>query len=199
MNDAQIQVLVLTVVAVLVFLAVRKIRRGLQEDEAKADAEQKEQIAEGVKRGVLHLNGTPICVSCGGQATEPTVVTGRPWFDQIPIIQHVNRLYGLPWRYTVVEAPELGARFCVNCKRMAREKLEQAHAQIRAEHAQFNADQQDKLAMLDNGGLEDLVAKRVGEIRRAVGIGRSILTVGESETHQLPLTSSASQRAEEVN
>lgn len=109
------------------------------------------------------------CEVCGAEATHLGVVTGRSWFDRMPFLSRLNTLYGMPWRYTVVDDWSKGRRLCAVHHTCAVQRLEQAHAQMRNDHAQFNAQQHQKISMLDQG-LIQLVREDQELIKQTIGL-----------------------------
>lgn len=145
------------VVAVLVFRYVRS--RKVQEQEKK-EAELKAE--EGIAQGVLARD--PVtgeiysrCIICGGHASTYAPISGSSWMDRLPLL---NRLFGLPPRYTIIDDMENGPQYCKIHKEVAVKKLEQFHAALRAERSRFNAEQADKVAQMDAGGLHQIVSEQ---------------------------------------
>lgn len=178
-----------------VFVWNRNQRTSIKE----ADDERKKAIEHGVKQGILNEYGEPLCVVCKQVATKNAVRTGRSWIDSIPILSLLNKLYSMPWRYTVVEDQEGGHRYCAAHRRAAEQRLEQMHARMRSDHAAFNASQQQKIAMLDQGGLDQLLREDTEVIQREIGLSGSMrrsldsrghITTGEADkVHVLPVRS----------
>lgn len=188
-------------VALLLFFAAFYFiaNRSSKKQQVVVEEEREKHVKIGIEKGVLNEYGEPMCVVCGQTATRYGVLTGRAWFDRIPLIARLNTLYAMPWRYTVVDDYEAGHRLCGIHRRAAEHRLEQAHAQMRSDHAQFNAQQQQKVAMLDQGGLEQLLREDTEEIKRKIGfrgvVVRTFERLPEHAVHVLPVTST--DRADE--
>jgi hypothetical protein len=185
----------LGLVVALVLGAVRWNRRQ-QEVEAAREQERKDTLRDAVARGVLHPDGSPVCLGCGGVATLPPLRTGRPWFDQLPGFRVLNSLWVVSPRLIVVEAPELGPCFCATCQPIARDWLEHGHTKLRATRSTFNSREQAAIAELD-AGVATCVNKRVEQTRSAVDRMQRYELPPESDTHQLPLLTSGGSRIED--
>jgi hypothetical protein len=186
-----------------VFLANRKRTELESGDPSEStDRTRAQAVALGVEAGILNRDGEPLCVVCDAVATRCTVRTGKSWFDKIPFLSMLNRLNAMPWRYTVEDDWEAGYRLCAVHRRAAEQRLEQLHHKIRAEHANFNAQQQQKIAMLDQGGLEQLLREDAEQIQRSIGL-RGALRASldsvetEAEVHMLPVRSTKERRMDE--
>lgn len=165
--------------------------RASRRQEAKEQLLVDNAISEGVAAGVLNESGHPLCAVCGQVATRYGVVTGRSWFDKIPILSRLNQLYSMPWRYTVEDDYENGYRLCSVHRRAAEHRLEQLHSQMRSDHADFNAKMRQKIAMMDQGGLIALLREDSEEIKRSIGFRGVVRRSVESrqlthEVHILP-------------
>lgn len=144
-------------------LAFSVIRSRRSRKEQKLEEEQREKkVQEGIDQGVLAKN--PLtdevycrCIVCGGKAVESTPTSGVSWMDKLPLL---NRLFSLPPRYTIVNELGEGFTYCKIHKEVAVKKLEQFHAALRAERSQFNAQQADKVAQMDGGGLHQIVLEQ---------------------------------------
>jgi hypothetical protein len=145
---------------ILVLVAIRSVRtrRRLRAEEEDRD----KKIQEGIDQGVLAKN--PLtdevyarCVVCGLKATTFAPTSGVSWMDNLPLL---NRLFSLPPRYTIVDAEDDHFLFCKIHKDVAVKKLEQFHAALRAERSQFNAQQADKVAQMDAGGLHQVLLEQ---------------------------------------
>lgn len=130
-------------------------------------AERAVEIEKGVERGVCNERGERLCVVCGEVATSYSVRTGSPWWDIAPFV-FLSKLYALPQKYTVIDDPDNPV--CTLDRRAAVQRLEQEHARLRAEHSRFNARQEQKVLMLDQGGLLQLVREDREEIKRQIGL-----------------------------
>lgn len=147
-------------IGVMAILIIRSIRsRKIAEQEKK---ENELKAEEGIAAGVLAKD--PItgevyskCIVCGGRATTYAPISGASWMDKLPLL---NRLFGLPPRYTIVDDVENAFQYCKIHKEVAVKKLEQFHAALRAERSRFNADQADKVAHMDAGGLHQIVSEQ---------------------------------------
>jgi len=144
---------------------------------AKEDEERSAAIKAGVDQGILNEHGQPLCVVCGEVATHPTPRTGRMWIDKIPGLRMLNDLTAMPWRYSVEDDYDAGPRLCKPHRRSAVQHLNRVHAAMRAEHAEFNARQEQKVHMLDQGGLERLVLQEAREIKQQLGLGTAMRTL----------------------
>jgi len=166
--------------------------------------ERKARIEEGVARGECNEFGEALCTVCGAIALHPSPVTGRMWFDKIPGLRMLNELMAMPWRYTITD-DELGAlRLCSRHRRAAERRLRELHSQLRAEHAQFNSRQHEKLDLLDRGGLEKMLLEDERVIKQQLGyaseVRKSLRNATSSSVdalHVLPGRSSITTEAEE--
>jgi len=122
----------------------------------------------------------PSCVICSRPATCYPIRTGRSWFDGVWFLSWINSLQAMPRRYTIVEDWGAGFKYCVTCQHNSRVKMQQAHADIRAAHAQFNADQEAKLAALEHGALDQSLRADFDKMLRDMG-----LVGGSSQPKQL--------------
>jgi len=148
-------------------------------------------IEEGVKKGILAVDGRVICVTCKEPTSDPqaTPRTGRTWIDKLPGLSWLDRLYSLPSRYGIEDNDQLGQRLCPSCKRSAVEILHNFHSQLRAEQAKFNASQRQKIETMERGGLEKMVASQIEEAQQALGIvayRRQLMRQEEPEAVSLP-------------
>ena len=174
-------------IAFAVWLASRSSKKREEDERAKVE----KAVSEGIEQGILNKYGEPMCVICGQVATRYGVVTGRSWFDKLPIVSRLNTLYSMPWRYKVEDDYERGHRLCTLHRKAAERRLDQLHAQMRSEHAQFNASLQQKVELMDQGGLDQLLREDTEEIKRSIGfkgvVRRSVeARFGEHEVHVLP-------------
>lgn len=144
-----------------VILAVRVTRRR----DIELETERQAKIRELAATGAVDEYGQNVCVICGAPATRLTVRTGRPWFDSIPLLATLNRLWGMPWKYAIVDDRELGGRLCSSHRRSAEAKLERIHSSWRSRHAEFNAAIQEEALMLDQGGLEQILREEQTKIK----------------------------------
>jgi hypothetical protein len=198
-NDAPVWVTPLAVgalgLAVVLIMAFTRYRSWQQ---AKTDAEERKAlIQKGVQQGVLNEYGEPLCRICGQVATKRPVKTGRSWFDQLPFFRGLNRLYAMPMRYSVVEEREAHPQLCSAHRSAAEQRLEHFHATLRSEHSRFNADQEQKVEMMNQGGLLQLLREDSERIRQHIGLGitrpRKVLDsasqLGRPDLHVLPAQS----------
>ena len=163
--------------------------------------EREERIQAGVQAGAMSELGDLLCVICkklgmSTEATEYSIVTGRPWYDKL--FDGLNNLYAMPWRYKVTDDVDRGYRLCATHRRMAVRHLKHAHAQLRSEHANFNADKEQRVAALDQGGLEQLVLEDAEIIQRGIGSRNSALRIETTrllepptDIHRMPVTSTS--------
>lgn len=147
--------------ALVLLLAVLRARRSRKEQE-REELERAKKEEEGIALGVLARDPVsgevyPRCVICGGKAVSRAPVSGVSWMDQLPLL---NRLFSLPPRYTIVDNEDDGPQYCKIHKGVAIKKLEQFHAALRAERSQFNANQADKVAQMDAGGLHQILLEQ---------------------------------------
>lgn len=145
-------------ILIFALIASRKRRKAAQAEEA----EHERKVQEGIERGDLARD--PItgevysrCIICGGKASAFSPTSGVSWMDKLPLL---NRLFSLPPRYTIVDNAEGHLQYCKIHKEVAVKKLEQFHAALRAERSQFNAQQADKVAQMDAGGLHQIVLEQ---------------------------------------
>lgn len=145
------------IIALTAFRSIRARKR------LKAEEEEREaKVQEGIDRGELARDPVtgevyPRCIVCGGKATTQAPISGQSWMDKLPLL---NRLFGLPPRYTIIDNVEGGFEYCKIHKDVAVKKLEQFHAALRAQRSEFNAQQADKVAQMDAGGLHQLVLEQ---------------------------------------
>lgn len=187
-----VKVVVLLVFFVLVTFGVAVLHRISRKERQQRFEDHKKEIAKGVELGVMNEHGESLCVVCGAIAKHPTLVIGRAWFDRIPILSSLNRLYAMPWRYSVVDDWTRGLRLCDRHHDTGRERLEEVLATMRAEHARFNSTQQEKVQVLAQGGLEQLLIEDVERIRKGFGLRgklRRVMSNGsdDDDVHVLPL------------
>ena len=131
--------------------------RTSKKSQSQRDKERDEQIKVGVRRGICDDSGNPLCKICKVTsneekiATEYTPVTGRPWWDELPIVSRIRELYALPDRYMVIDDYAQELRLCSQHKKMAVTRLKAFHAELRAEHSRFNAEQRERVDYMDQG------------------------------------------------
>jgi hypothetical protein len=145
---------------VLVMMAISIYRN--KKARIEAEAEQEQLIKEGIERGDIARN--PLtgeihtrCIICGGKATYYAPQSGISWMDQLPLL---NRLYCLSPRYILEDNEDGHLQYCRSHYSMAIKRLEQFHSELRAQSAQFNADQADKVAHMDAGGLVQIIREQ---------------------------------------
>jgi hypothetical protein len=121
--------------------------RGKREAEQASERAELEKL---VKAGLRTADGHNACMVCGVTATEYMPISGSSWMDKLPLL---NRLFSLPPRYVIED--NLGGDLCL-CKihkAVAVRRLEEFHAGLRAERAQFNAGHEERVAAMDGGEL----------------------------------------------
>lgn len=123
-------------------------------EDARLEQERAEKIRQSFEAGETDEHGNPKCVVCGARATCYTVRTGQHWSADIWFVRTLNRLWALPWRYTIVDDEELGPRLCSAHRRSAEAKLDHVHNGWRSRHASLNAAIHEESSVLDQGGLE---------------------------------------------
>jgi hypothetical protein len=145
----------------------------------------------------------PRCLICASVATHYAVVTGRSWFDRIPFLRWISQLQAMPWRYAIIEDWHQGLKYCAPHRRDAESILEQAHAKMRAEHAEFNARQQAKITVLDHGGLDQMLRRDFESILESIGLAAKSETTQPrqleavaSVVHMMPVASTGKDSAE---
>lgn len=145
----------------LVIIVVWRIRsRRADQEETER---QREVVDRGIRAGILTPDGTGrACVvcACTGRttvATEYIPISAASWMDKLPLL---NRLFSLPPRYVIEDDVASDLALCRSHKQVAVKKLEEFHALIRAERARFNAQQEDKVAHMDGGGLMRVVEEQ---------------------------------------
>ncbi len=146
-------------------------QRRARDEQEQAELQRTRMLSEAVARGVTDEYGNPLCAVCGDHAEHYLVGTGRPWFDRLPFVSRTQRLYALPWRYVVIDLPHLGPRLCAVHHRAAVQRLEAIHAELRAEHSRFNAKVQQRVAVLERGGLEQLLREDDADTKEILGLG----------------------------
>jgi len=159
----------------LVSLVGYRLRRGVTARRSvEQDAEQRaeeEQIERGVAEGLLGRDAIsgeafPRCKICGGRAVTLGPCTSVSRLDRLPML---NTLFSLPPRYVIEDAPALTYTYCAVHKAVAVKKLEQFHAGLRADRAEFFASQADQVAMMDGGGIERSVKKQYADVAERLG------------------------------
>jgi hypothetical protein len=141
------------------------------------------------------------CVICGKLATRFGVYTGRSRFDRIPLLSWVRKLQAMPWGYAVKERTMGRKVYCEAHRQDAEGLLEEAHAELRAAHAAFNAAQQQKVTALDHGGLDqrlranfDAILDRLGLLEKGAAQAqpRQLEQVA-SNVHVMPVASTGGE------
>ena len=160
------------VTAVVIFIALMLLTRRHKRVKSVEDEELAAKIQIGVENGVLNTYGQPLCVICGKVATRSTPKTGKMWVDKIPGLSLLNELTSMPPRYTIEVTYDDGYRLCLSHYKSAITKLKRFHAQLRSDHARFNSEQQEKVELLDQGGLEKLIKRQAAEIKENLGLVR---------------------------
>lgn len=162
-------VLVLFIVGVLVFSVrgERQRAKQMKEDDMARHQAQK-------ARGEVDDHDRPLCLICGDVASRYVPVIDRPWFDKLPLISWVNRLYALPWRYSVVYDVSSGPRLCATHGNLAVEKMEHFVADVRAKHAEFNHEQQQLVMAMNRGGLEESLKDAERQVQARFGASRLV-------------------------
>lgn len=147
MDDRLLSVLFVLVAFIVAVGFVAWRQRGAR---AKAREAEEAHLQELVRAGVRKADGSFACLVCGLTATEYMPVSGVSWMDKLPLL---NRLYSLAPRYVIED--NIGGDLCL-CrlhKAVAVRRLEEFHAMLRAERAQFNAHHEEKVAAMDGGEL----------------------------------------------
>jgi len=144
------------VLLLLVGLLARVTRKRRASEEKVKEDEEEKRLALGVGTGELRrdeLTGTVFvpCTVCGKPASERAPRSGISWMDKLPLL---NRLHSLAPRYILEETLEGPYEFCPIHKNVAVKKIEEFHASLRSERAQFNSMQEDKVAQMDGGALK---------------------------------------------
>jgi hypothetical protein len=144
--------LILFVIVVMIVFFALRAKRSRQRDEVEGD----EQIKRGLEAGDLarhHITNEVFikCVICGEPATELPPKTGKSWMDRIP---QLKQLFSLPPRYIIEDNEHGQFKYCPIHKELAVTKLEEAHALLRAQRAQFITGQANRVAHMDSKGIE---------------------------------------------
>jgi hypothetical protein len=137
-----------------------------KKDEEEASYVQR-ALEEGVRTGELTEDGLRACVVCGAAATSFFPISASSWMDRLPLL---NRLFSLPPRYVIVDDLARGTCLCRAHKEYSVKKLEEFHAMLRAERAQFNAAQADKVSQMDTGGLQQCLNEHHIGTKRMLGM-----------------------------
>ncbi len=140
-----------------------------------------------------------LCKGCGEQPrTHPKPELGRIWFDRVPLISWVGRLYGAPAKLTV-RIPRLGVEhYCRECQADAVTDLELVIADniavlakvankqsLHASHVNATLDQRLRKQ------LEERKQKTVEEFGAAPEPPRpQLVSSSEADTHSLPAMTS---------
>lgn len=174
---------VLSFVVLFILWRVRETRRQDKEQERNAKL-----IEQGIKDGKLTKDGQPACVVCGAAAAHLLLKTGRTWMETAWGLRTLNRLYAMPWRYRIEDDWEGGPMLCTAHRRVAEQKLEQIHAKWRAEHSEFNAKQQQKIAALEQGGLVQIIIEDTEAIQQSIGLRGAMRRTLDSQVRMLKNT-----------
>lgn len=157
--------------AIIIFVVLVVTTRRHKRVKAVEDEELAANIKTGFDKGILNANGQPLCIACSKVATYCTPKTGKMWVDKIPGLSLLNELTSMPPRYSIELSDDDGPRLCASHYKSALTKLKRFHAQLRSDHARFNSEQQEKVELLDQGGLEKLIKRQAAEIQENLGIG----------------------------
>jgi hypothetical protein len=178
MNDAIATLLVWFSIAVFVvvlgFVANRARTKGIAENAA----EKQKKIKDGLASGTTDEHGNPICIVCHTQlATCPGVITGRTWGDGW--LDWLKRLYAVPPRFKVVDAPSDRRIYCQLCYQTAQIIMEQLLARLRSKLTQFNSGQLQEITAYEQGGLESAVRKWREETEQRIALFSTIQRTAE--------------------
>lgn len=153
MDDRIIAIVVLVGILVLAASAAVSISRG---------SSRKHITREDIE----HM---AVCVICGRQAEEYAPISGVSWMDKLPLL---NRLHSLSPRYTIEDNREGDLCLCKLHKKGAVRMLEQFHAGLRFDRAQFNAEQEGQVIRMDGGSL---FQKMTEQHKQHIKVTREIL------------------------
>lgn len=172
------------------------IWRSMNRQVERAEEEHAARIMTLHAEGRVTADGEPICMveGCSKIARRPMPIIDQPAWDKIWFIRWIHKLYAMPWRYAVSFDYELGHQvLCVSHGKQCVEKAEHFIATIRAEHAEFNARQLDKVAIMNNGGLHECLRASQEKIHTAFSVSAiSYREEREDSTFALPTTTSDS-------
>jgi hypothetical protein len=146
------------------------------------------------------------CIICGKEATRYGVCTGRSWFDRIPFLSWISQLQAMPWRYSIAEEWSGQLKYCEAHRKNAESTLEQAHQALRAELAEFNLGQQQRITDLDHGELDQILRRSFDAMLVRLGLAGTIaatVTRPQLETttttkaiHVMPVATTGPEGAE---
>ncbi len=199
-------ILGLFVVSVLVVILVRSARKKRALVPSTAELERDLHIETGIEKGELvkdPLTGDvyPTCVVCGERATERVPTSGVSWMDTLPLL---NRLHSLAPRYVIEFREDVPLEMCKLHRQVAVKKLEEFHAVLRAERAQFNSAQEDKVAQMDGGALKRGLREHYQTVRPSLTLRAEpapvprLVAPAPAASAPMIVTSSSSKAKEDV-
>lgn len=168
MDERLVGVLVTLGLFILSICVLVIYQRAKRKDIRTVEAEQ--NLERLIAMGLRTPEGGPVCIVCRIRATEYAPITGVSWMDKLPLL---NRLYSLAPRHVIVDNIEGDFCFCRLHKQMAVSQLEKAHAQLRADRAKFNAEQETRIASLDGGELLQHIIKMHRDHMRSLKLDMS--------------------------
>ena len=125
-----------------------------------------------VSMGIRTEDGQSTCVVCRLRATEYAPITGVSWMDKFPLL---NRLYSLAPRHVIVDNVDGDLCYCALHRQLAVAILDEAHAQMRADRARFNAAQAQRVIALDGGEVLQLLIEKHRDHMRLLGLSETPL------------------------
>lgn len=125
-------------------------RRWTEPQRRLREAQAVSELDRLIEAGLRTPDGEPACVVCRMTASEFFPISGVSWMDRLPLL---NRLFSLPPRYVIVDNVGGEACLCKIHKAVAVRRLEEFHAELRAERAKFNAMHEQRVAAMDGGEL----------------------------------------------
>lgn len=152
MSEMLQQALTLAVLALVVGGGIWVARKNNAEVK-RLEEEEESRFQDAIARGELTQDGKPVCKGCGAAASECVPRTGT---ELVASRSKELDLTEMPWRYVILGDDD-EAELCKPCRRIAINQLHALHAGLRADHAKYAAHLQQKLHMLERGGLVSLV------------------------------------------
>lgn len=186
MTNETIRALSIALIAVAIAAAIVALVKHRAKREKKEKAETQAEIDQAVAAGTHNADGDPFCIIEGCTAPVAKVLprTGSGmWLDNLRIMRWLNTQTAIPWRFTVEDTPGGKECICAAHRRAADQYLHEVHARFRAQRQKLDSDQQQAIAMLEQGGLVAVLGERTAEIRASIGMGvrRSLGSISDDD------------------